>query len=231
MSNALLSGRSTPPAAGLGWFELEPVQGVLDAAAADLGLPSDVLHSICMGYLRFLLRRRRYYRPTGAYNNEWPQPIPFLPSRGKAFFEQVVIQLSSHGMEVNQHGDLSQAATLFFHVVQKTTEQGGCLLKTAYPNVLSLEGFIQTDSLYLRLAKNDEEMVLCGTCREPHFLANAQHHRTCTQCYGPRYWTARACASPPHGCKKGTCWLSSWSSAHCIEFPSESRNSPAKPMI
>ena len=185
MSNALLSGRSTPPAAGLGWFELEPVQGVLDAAAAGLGLPSDVLHSICMGYLRFLLRRRRYYRPTGAYNNEWPQPIPFLPSRGKAFFEQVVIQLSSHGMEVNQYGEMSQAATLFFHVVQKTTEQGGCLLKTAYPNVLSLEGFIQTDSLYLRLAKNDEEMVLCGTCREPHFLANAQHHRTCTQCYDP----------------------------------------------
>ena len=53
-NDSILSGRNTPYLAGLGWFELEPNQQVLQNTANELGIDADLLHSITMGYLQYL---------------------------------------------------------------------------------------------------------------------------------------------------------------------------------
>ena len=51
-----------------------------------------------MGYLQYLLTKRRYYRPTGTYQNEWsPESMRFSPGRGKGYFEGVARGLHPKG--------------------------------------------------------------------------------------------------------------------------------------
>ncbi len=183
VNNAILSGRNTVYSAGLGWFELPFNQVQLDASAANLGIPSHILHSIVMGYLEFLLRRRRYYRPNNAYPNNWnPTTLNFNPSRGSGYFTGVADGLAQRGIHVNTQAGLSTARTLFREILgRETVEQGTSLMATAY-QAFTAEFFIDTSRLMIRLAQ-DEDVVLCPRCRKPHYLEHAQHHLTCTQCY------------------------------------------------
>ena len=184
-NNSILSGRNTPYLAGLGWFELEPNQQVLQDEANNLGIDADLLHSITMGYLQYLLTKRRYYRPTGTYQNEWSQAsMRFSPGRGKGYFEGVARGLHARGIQILSPTNQEPARALFNAVIgRERTHPRTSLLVTGYNDVLDIQGYINTRLLNLRLAEDDEQVVLCQTCKYPHYLEIAQQHQTCTRCY------------------------------------------------
>lgn len=184
LNNALLSGRNTIYSAGLGWFELPCVNPTaLSNSAVELGIDSNILHSIVMGYLEFLLRRRRYHRPNNPYDNQWSQQqINFNPSKGRGFFTGVARSLENRGIHINCLQGMSPERTLFYNVIgRERTQATTSLMQTAY-QAFTAEYFVNTNRLNIRLAV-DEAVVLCSRCQKPHYLQHAQNHMTCTQCY------------------------------------------------
>ena len=186
-NNSILSGRNTPYLAGLGWFELDPNQQVLQNTANELGIDADLLHSITMGYLQYLLTRRRYYRPTGTYQNEWSQAsMTFSAGRGKGYFEGVARGLHARGIQILSPTNQEPARALFNAVIgRERTHPRTSLLVTGYYDALDIQGYINTRLLNLRLAEDNEPVFLCQTCKYPHYHQVAQHHQTCTRCYSP----------------------------------------------
>jgi len=183
--NSILSGRNTPYLAGLGWFELEPNQQVLQDEASYLGIDSDLLHSITIGYVQYLLTKRRYFRPTGTYQNEWAQgSMTFSPGRGKGYFEGVARGLHERGIQILTLSNQGPARALFLAIIgRELNHPRTSLLVTGYYEALDIQGYIDTRLLNLRLAEDDEPVVLCQTCKYPHYIQIAQHHQTCTRCY------------------------------------------------
>ena len=195
LANALLSGRNTPHDAGLGWFELECNNTQLrDNVAHELGLAPDVVHSILMGYVQFLLRKRRYSRPTAGegFNRPWAdanQPIPFQPFTGRGYFQAVAENLASNGTPVTVlpgHENDGPARSLFELLVGRipVAQQSCALLRPggAYGDAWA-QTLLQPHYLRMRLAEDTEAMVYCSTCLQPHYLEHAARHRTCTRCF------------------------------------------------
>ena len=181
-NNSILSGRNTPYLAGLGWFELEPNKQILQNNANELGIDANLLHSITMGYLQYLLTKRRYYRPTGTYQNEWnPQSMTFSPGRGKGYFEGVARGLHARGIQIIGQ---EPARALFKAVIgRERNNPRTSLLVTGYTMASDIQGYINTELLNLRLAEDNEPVFLCQICKYPHYIQVAQHHQTCTRCY------------------------------------------------
>ena len=183
VANSILSGRNSLEKSGLGWIEIrvtEKMKHKFEEDASELGISADILHGIILGYVRYLLRKRRYKRKSG-YDNEWPE-VRWQKRLGSGYFENVVKNLKKNGITIPPSESLAPEKRLFEVVIGREKEQGGNLLQHTY-RCLEHGVFFRLSSLYIRLAQKEDKIVICPNCRETHFLAKAKKHRTCTRCF------------------------------------------------
>ena len=191
IGDALLSGRSTLEASGIGWvcpseeklqlmMRTQAMHYTVDELAKNCKLTKEQFVQVSQGLLRRFLLRRKF--PTS-----WRSPQENVVEvnsslnyqNGKTYLQKVIDKLKLST-------DKKYWEVLADNIYRREftpSSKSGSYLTSLTGAVQQQTGFVDISQLDVRVADNKDEFVLCPTCDTAHSIENCDKIGICVRCH------------------------------------------------